>query len=84
MFHGPAEDRTGQLDIACRIEILELQKRNDALGHTVSVDRIGVVGEVPDGAILPEKVSPEETEPAPQARFELLCSGTLADRPQCA
>jgi len=60
------------LDIA-RVEISKREECDDALRHTMNVDRIGAVMKVSGCTVLSKKVGPVELEPSADARFELRC-----------
>src|SRR5260370_8039255 len=70
VIHRPPEDRPRQSDVA-RVEILQLEERDDALRDTVDVDWIRAVVEVSARTVLAKEVGAVELEPAPDARVEL-------------
>ncbi len=78
MIHCPLEYRTRQIDIA-RVEVLKREERDDALRHGVNVHGVRAVMKISGCAVLAEKVGSVELEPAPDARFELHCSGIAAN-----
>ena len=82
-IHGPVEHRTRQGNIA-GVEILKLDKRNDALRDAMNIDGIRSVMEIPDGAVLPEKVGSIEIKTFSNTRIEFSCIGIPANRPQYA
>ena len=78
VIHGPLEHRARQFDIA-RIDVLKCKERDDALRHTMNIHGICSVVEISGRAVLTEKVGSVELEPAPDARFELRCSGIASN-----
>jgi len=78
MIHGPLEYRTRQIDIA-RVEVFKREERDDALRHAVNVHGVRAVMKISGCAVLAEKAGSVELEPAPDARFELHCSGIAAN-----
>ncbi len=61
MLHRPVEYGMRELHIA-RIKIPEFKKREDALRHTVDIQRVDTVVEVLWSRVLTEKMSPIELE----------------------
>ena len=78
VIHGPLEHRTRQFDIA-RVEVFKPKERDDALRDTMNVNGIRAVMKISGRAVLAEKVGSIDLEPAPDARFELRCSGIAAN-----
>src|SRR5882672_9784559 len=78
VIHGPLEHRARQFDIT-RIEVFKRKERDDTLRHTVNVHGIRAVVKISGRAVRAEKVGLVELEPAPDARFELHCSGIAAN-----
>ena len=82
-IHGPLEHRTRQGNIA-GVDILKLDERNDALCDAVNIDGIRAVMEIPDGAVVPEKVRSIEIKTFSNTRIEFGCMGIPSNRPQRA
>src|SRR2546427_5325879 len=59
VIHGPPEDRMCYSDVA-RVEISKREECDDALGHTMNVDRVVTVMKVFCCTVLPEKVGAVE------------------------
>ncbi len=81
MIHGPSEHGIRCGDIA-GVEILECQKRNDALGHAVDVDRVVSIMEVLRSRVRPKKMLSIEFESTPDVGIKFGCFKATLNRLQ--
>jgi hypothetical protein len=62
-----------------RIKVSESKESDDALGHTMNVQRISAIMEISGGTVFAEEVIAVELEAASNALIELGCISTLAN-----
>src|SRR2546428_10848487 len=72
VIHGPPEDGGRQSDIA-RVKLSKREECDDALRHTMNVDRIVTGMKVSGGTVLPKKGGTVVLEPASGAGVKLQC-----------